>query len=327
MPYRVYRRVPITAGRWYHTVPCKGCSSLIYLFDDPSYGTKPVRMVGDGEISTPCPLCFHDGLYSVNDISVAQATIDIEGARPERVVISKSSRKPLTTAFPKAHATFGVGYVEDRPQAAAIIGRIVTSWADIEVQCARLLGELLETGIPAVAAVFSSLRSGRAQHDALEAAAKVVLDNADYELFAAHMARRASLEKERNDLAHGCFGISVALPNAVIWASQPDFLTFTSTINHDPDALRKFRGRQAVYEIGTLERIAQEIEEYYNQLGSFRGYLSTRRDGHDGAAFRAKQYPQLCSQSHIRQALDSIRAAKKASQSRNANAKRERKQK
>ena len=42
----------------------------------------------------------------------------------------------------------------------------------------------------------------------LEAAAKVVLNEQDYELFAAHMARRAALEKERNDLAHGCYGVA-----------------------------------------------------------------------------------------------------------------------
>ncbi|WP_147306420.1 hypothetical protein [Methylovirgula sp. 4M-Z18] len=242
-----------------------------------------------------------------------QASENVDGGRPPRVPISNSSRKPLLKSHSKAHATFGVGYVEDRPRAAAIIARIITAWADIEIQCARLLAELMGTNIPAAAAVFASLKSSRAQSDALDAAAKTVLEDRDYELFAAHMARRASLEKERNDLAHGCFGVSVAIPNDIIWVSQVDFIAFTAAVDHDPLAMSTFRQKQFVYELGTLERIAQEIEEFYNQLGSFRGYLFARRDQFGGAQFRAQRYHQLCSQPHIQQALDRIRTAKKTS--------------
>lgn len=186
--------------------------------------------------------------------------------------------------------------------------RIITSWADIEVQCARLLAELMGTDIPAAAAVFGSLRSSRAQHDALTAAAEAVLNEDDLELFNAHMARRSSLEKERNDLAHGCFGVSVAIADHIVWVAQGDFLAFSAG-GGDPESFRK---KQFVYELGTLERIAQEITEFYDQLGFFKGYLWARQDGANGAMFRAQRYPQLCSQPHIRQALDRIRAAKRA---------------
>jgi hypothetical protein len=216
--------------------------------------------------------------------------------------------------YPKAKTIFGVGYIEDRPAAAAIVARIVTSWADVEVQCARLLAELMGTNIPAAAAVFGSLRSSRAQHDALSAAASAVLDERDFELFSAHMSRRASLEKERNDLAHGCFGVSVAIPNDIVWLSQSDYLMFTATSRLGPPDLDTFLKKQFVYELGTLERIAQEIAEFYDQLGFFSGYLWARGNGLNGSTFRAERYPQLCSQPHIRQALDRIRTEKKASQ-------------
>src|SRR5690606_13454720 len=161
----------------------------------------------------------------------------------------------------------GVGYIEDRPAAAAIVGRVITSWADLEVQSARLLAELMGTNVPAAAAVFASLRSSRAQFDALNAAATAVLDKPDYELFAAHMMRRSGLEKERNDLAHGCFGVSVAIPDHIVWVAQADYVSFTA----DPSDPEGFRKMQFVYELGTLERIAQEISEFYHQLGSFTG--------------------------------------------------------
>lgn len=312
MAYRLYRRDPVTKGSWYYAVTCKNCGRLVYLLDDPSGGKSPARVAGDGQLSAPCQRCAHDDLYVVDDLKLVESDEDVEGARPLRVQISATSRKPLWKAYPKAKSIFGVGYVEDRPAAAAIVGRIVTSWADIEVQCARLLAELMGTNIPAAAAVFGSLRSSRAQHDALSAAAEAVLDERDQELFAAHMARRSSLEKERNDLAHGCFGISVAIPDHIVWVAQADYLAFSAG-GADPDDFRK---KQFVYELGTLERIAQEIEEFYNQLSFFKGYLWARGDGANGAAFRVQRYPQLCNQPHIRQALDRLRTTKSVEKAR-----------
>lgn len=313
MVYRIYRRDPVETGKWYYSVECNGCGKHLYVLPDVFSGQKPVSMI-NGEISTPCHRCGHEGTYPFEAIKSVQSTESLSGNRPPRVAINKSSRKPLLRIFPNTRATFGVGYIEDRPAAAAIVARIVTAWADIEVQCARLLAEIMGTNIPAAAAVFGSLRSSRAQHDALSAAAAVVLDARDYELFSAYMARRSSLESERNDLAHGCFGVSVAIPDAVVWVSQSDFLNFTTSFDHDPAAQKKFREKQFVYELGTLERIAQEIEEFYNQLRAFTGYLVARHGDSGGAQFRAQQYPQLCNQSHIRQALDRIRTAKRASE-------------
>lgn len=311
MPYRLYRRDRVSAGSWYFAVSCQGCGKPLYLLDDSSKGAASVKIVGDGQISAPCNRCGHEGLYPATDLKPVQSTEDLDGARPARVEISKSPRKPLLRTCSKAVVTFGVGYIEDRPKAAAIVARIITSWADIEVQSARLLAELMGTNIPVSAAVFGSMRSSRTQQDALEAAAATVLNEKDYELFAAHMARKCSLEKERNDLAHGCFGVSGAIQDSIVWVSQPDYLDFTASYQHDIKAMDKFKAKQFIYELGTLERISQEIEEFYNQLGFFRGYLSARHDLPRDNIFRAERYPQLCNQPHIRQALDRIRTAKK----------------
>ena len=298
-------------GGWYHALSCKGCGKLIYALEDTSKGTRPLAIPSDGEISVPCLRCGCDEIYQFSQLQQVQSKESLAGGRPERVKASKASRSPLRGKYRKAKAIFGVGYIEDRPKAAATVGRIITSWADIERQCARLLGQLMGVEIPAAAAVFGSLRSGRTQHDALAAAAKVALNNADYDLFEAYMMRRGALEKERNDLAHGCFGVSVTIPEGIIWASQADYLTFSASLKHDPDALKNFRAKQAVYELGTLERIAQEIEGFYNQLGLFIGYVHALQDGPNGQAFRAEQYPQLCNQPHIREALGRVRTAKK----------------
>jgi hypothetical protein len=316
MLYRLYRRDPVSKGKWYYTVACHGCGKPIPILDDQSAGQLPAQLSGQGKLLIPCLDCAYDDEYSLTELTSLQYEEDMPGARPPRVEISKSSRKPLWKVYPKAKAKaiLGIGLIEDRPNAAVIVSRIVTSWSDIEVQCARLLAEIMGTNVAAAAAVFGSLRSSRAQHDALAAAAEVVLDANDLELFAAYMARRASLEKERNDLAHGCFGVSVSIPDHIVWVSQSDYTTFSANQNVSDADIEQFRKKQYVYELGTLERIAQEISEFYSQLGFFSGYLGARRNGINGSFFRTQRYPQLCSQPHIRQALDRLRTLKKSEQ-------------
>lgn len=310
MAYRIYRRDSVIKGNWYYALKCKGCSELIYVIEDELRGNSLVRVEGDGEISVPCNRCHHDDLYPVCDLHSVQATDSFPSTYPERAANLGGSRKPLTKSYPNAKVTMGVGYIEDRPKAAALVGRIVTSWADIEIQTTRLLAEIMGINIPQVAAVFGTLRNSRTQSEALVAAAEVVLNEQDLLLFNAYIARKASLEKERNDLAHGCFGVSVSILDHIVWVSQSDYLAFTAAqkANHKTFELKD---RLFVYELGTLERIAQEIEEFYNQLGSLIGYLGARHNGAHGENFRTQRYPQLCAQPHINEAFLAIKAKKK----------------
>lgn len=298
--YRIYPRDPVIQGDWYFAVTCKGCGKLIHPLKDQSRGLAPINIMGDPEFLIPCSRCLHDDRYEVQDLHRVEATESYEGFRPTRVDVSRSSRKPLLPQFKKAQPIMGVGLIEDRPKAAAIVGRIITAWADIEVQCARLLARVIGTSAPAAVAVFASLRSSRAQADALEAAVGAVLDSRDRRLFSAHMARKAALEKERNDLAHGCYGVDVRMPDAIIWVAQTDYITFTTAYETGTDrqALEAYRKKMFVYELGTLERIAQEISQFHEQLGSFCGYL-----GSANQEFRAERYSQLCDQPHIREEM------------------------
>lgn len=308
MAYRIYRRESIKAGAWYFSVSCKHCEKPIFLFDDKSKGNRSflTGLKIDDDISTTCPSCIHDDLYSPNLVYPIMSEENIPASYPKRNQISKASRKPLNRSYPNAKVTMGVGYIEDRPKAAALVGRIVTAWADIDIQCVRLLGELMGANIPAAAAVFGSIRNSRSQHDALRAAAVTVLNKPDLLLFNAYIKRKEALEKERNDLAHGCFGVSLSIPDHIVWVSQSDFLAFTAAHQANGEPFDLF-SKQYVYELGTLERIAQEISELYTQIGFFTGYLSARSDGAQGEAFRGNRYAELCEQDHIKQAVAVLR--------------------
>ncbi|MCX8288309.1 hypothetical protein [Enterobacter pseudoroggenkampii] len=278
MIYRFYRRDAIKTGEYYFSVLCHGCGQYIYVLDDPSKGKADNPFVGDGKLSIPCNRCSHDDIYELTEIKSIPSTEDLASTYPSRATISKSSRKPLIRSYPYAKVTMGVGYIEDRPKAAALVGKIITSWADIEVQCARLLSVLMNTAIPESAAVFGSLRNSRSQSDALIAVAEISLSQKDLELFNAFLKRKAALEKERNDLAHGCFGVSVSIPEHIVWVSQSDFLNFSIAHAAGIDGV-KFKEKLFVYELGTLERIAMEISEFHAQLGYLVGHIRASKEG------------------------------------------------
>lgn len=306
MTYRLHRRDAVISGKWFFAVQCKGCAQHIYVLEDPSKGTKNLPVEGDAKFSIPCHSCFHDDIYTIDKIFTLEAQESIPATYPERTAISSSQKKALKKFYPNAKVTMGVGFIEDRPRAAMLVGRIVTSWADIEIQYTRLLAELMQTNIPAVSAVFGTLRTSQSQSNAVLAAAEVVLDKDDLVLLQAYNNRKAILAKERNDLAHGCFGVSVSIPEHIVWISQADFLALNAARAGKKEDL-DLSAKQFVYEIGTLERIAQEIIEFYHQVAAYTGYLLYRHDGQKGLAFKRIRYPELCDQPHIKQQLQIIK--------------------
>lgn len=291
MTYRLYRRDEVRAGEHYFSVTCRGCKNKIYILEDPAKGVSGFPLVGDSDLSIPCIRCCHDDIYKFAEIEPVQSAEDLPSTYPPRAKISKSSRKPLNRSYPHAKVIMGVGFIEDRPKAAALVGKIITSWADVEVQCARLLSVLMNTDIPESAAVFGSLRSSRAQSDALSAVAEITLNHKDLLLFNAYIKRKAALEKERNDLAHGCFGVSVSIPDHVVWVSQTDFLNFSIAHSAGKGGVT-LKDKQFVYELGTLERIASEISEFYAQLGFLVGYIRASKEGNND--FCRDRYQKLC---------------------------------
>ena len=204
--YRMARVSNIEKGRWYIGVFCKGCKKKVCLLEDKFEGADPHLFIGEGQISTPCPFCYTDVNYSTAEITSFQADEHIKATRYPRVNPSNMARQPLAKKYPSVKPSFGPGFLEDRPHAAAIIARCIALWSDVEAEMARLLATLLQANTEPVVAVFLSIQSSRAQSDALNAAAEVVLNESDYELFGAIMSVARSVEKDRNDLAHGQYG-------------------------------------------------------------------------------------------------------------------------
>ncbi len=163
---------------------------------------------------------------------------------------------------------------------------------------------------PAIA-LFLTLQSSRIQLAVLEAVAGVVHNEADYELFGALMKYRESVEKERNALAHGCFGGSPEITEGVAWIDPRHLTQHTIRVNAagvTDEAMAWVRSKTFVYELGDLETIARDIENLHNQLMFFIGYLVSRRlEPPMTDEWRAQRYRELCAEPRVAQALAALR--------------------
>src|SRR5215472_7874771 len=127
------------------------------------------------------------------------------------------ARQPLPTSLHKGPWAIGPGVAEARPEHIALIGRCMTLWPDVLHQLGMLLGVLLGANSEAAVAVFSSFRNARMRRDALWAAAEYALDAQILELLNAIFVVIGSAEKERDHLAHGCYGISDSIADGILW--------------------------------------------------------------------------------------------------------------
>jgi hypothetical protein len=281
-------------GRWYYGFKCKGCKKPIYILTGFEYEPPKNIFIGEGQLSVPCPFCSADTIYETYEFIPLKAKNDIASPHQSanRIEPSGMSRQPLKSKYPNVSPTFGPGHLEDRPKSAALIARCISLWTDVEIQQARLLAQMLKANTEPAIAVFLAISNSRTQYEVLNAAASVVLDERDYELFTAIMKIRSGLEKERNNLVHGQYGAAQEVKDGVLWINPIDQTAHTVRVNASgvtPQSLEWLRGKVFVYEPADLESIARDFEALHLNLGFFIGYL-----GSNNEAWRLERYPEIC---------------------------------
>lgn len=317
--YRLARRPAVVTGKWYLVVFCKGCGLPIYLLDAPS-GSRSSRrpFVGNGKISTPCHRCHRDEYYASHEATTVRAEEDIPSSTPPRVEPSNMPRQKLTSRYPQVKPTFGPGFLEDRPKAAAIVARCIAVWTDVEVQLARLLAKMLRAHTEPAVAMFLTIHNSRIQQAVMEAVAATVLKNdQDMLLFQALMRYTAAMESERHALAHGMFGGSDQIKEGVAWVKTLDHVRFSTTATTSPTGVNEeelawLRDRTYVYELADLEAIARNMEDLHKQLGFFIGYLHAQHENTDESRlWSAMRYPQLVAHFRIATEIAQILEARR----------------
>jgi hypothetical protein len=299
-------------GRWYLGFTCTECGANIYSVFDPANGQNARPVIGNGKFSVFCRACGADPLiYGTADFHPMQADRDIPGEAPPRKTPSNKARQELANKYKGASATFGPLMLERRPECAIIIARAISTWSYLETRLALLLTDFLKIETKQGLAVFLSIQSGRTQFDVLNAAAEVVLNPRDLEVFRALMNIKTAYEKARNDLVHGLFGYSPAVKDGVVWTAQKNLTSQTSSVWHAlrTDAQPTTTADAFVYEAADLETIAQNFEWLHDHIGYFTGYTSIPEGD-----LREARYRQLCAESRLAKELRQMRAGQKNKQ-------------
>lgn len=216
-------------------------------------------------------------------------------------------RQPFLRARPGAHYYINQNCMADRPEMAAIIAHCLTLWSQIDVEMSLILAALLDTRSDAAVAVYLSLQNARAQRDALSSAADVALTGQALDLFKAVLNTHKSSSGERNDLAHGIFGIVSDTVDELIWCPSAKFAAWMTRANQkawnlefDPDPHAPLRNELFIYRKSDLEHILQRFNFVFDAVTRLHMSLSPIQ----GSADFGRNW--LLAQPQIRAELDRV---------------------
>lgn len=83
--------------------------------------------------------------------------------------------------------------------------------------------------------MYLRLNNAEARRSVLDAAASTTLSTDDYTLFALTMKAIKPIRDRRNDFAHGFWGITAELPDALLWVSADDHIAYdVALLGPDP---------------------------------------------------------------------------------------------
>jgi hypothetical protein len=121
-----------------------------------------------------------------------------------------------------------------------------------------------------------------------------------------------SLEAERNDLSHGCFGICPQDTTILFWIPIKDHVWFqTEGLSKESrgeiaeDRHVRLKGKTYVYRLSDLENIYKQMEEFWWAGFYFNGFL---RDPTN--ARRQEEFLRLCNFPQIKHAMSQTRNTK-----------------
>jgi hypothetical protein len=159
---------------------------------------------------------------------------------------------PLSRVRPKAVIAFNdiTAVFSPRPDLATKIAECIAECAEVEFSLGSALAALFRSDtktIKTALAIFVDASSRNAQLAMLDAAAKAGLEPNHYEVFRAIMkeAVRPAL-KERDKLAHWCWGYSPDLPDTLLLMEPTKKVTTFATYFLKPDTPLKI-DRDAIY--------------------------------------------------------------------------------
>jgi hypothetical protein len=182
--------------------------------------------------------------------------------------------------------------------------------ARVDTQLALLLAALTRANATPMMAVYSVLRRATGRYDAISAAARVSVDTRGQALVSAILAFCEYVEGNRNDLAHGHWGISRLIPEGILWIDG----TYAVSLHVEHRQKLWIQGTHfnadvtkeiSYYTINNFHEILKDMRQLCEILFLFRAHFDTNRK-HDVFAPSDALCARIESFSPIRQALSLI---------------------
>lgn len=125
--------------------------------------------------------------------------------------------------FPKIKGSIWGGAVtmKERPLLATQVAIVISTWAETELRLANLLSAMLRSEKPIGMSMYLNLTGADARRALLDGAARKALSEDDYKLFLKMMKAIRPVRERRNEFAHGVWGFTFDMPNALLWV-RPD---------------------------------------------------------------------------------------------------------
>ena len=193
-------------------------------------------------------------------------------------------RQPYLPTF--AHLTYSVGanVLSNRPDLAEAIGQCVALWGSADNEMGFMFGNLLGTDSEAALEIFLSLRRSTNQLDALATAAKHKLSDDEDTIFQVLKQLYSSLEKERNALAHGIYGVCDEQRDILFWIDVKDHVTFMADVVprlnrgdaiDDPHA--RLKSKMFVWRLAELQELRKTMVDFIRGAAAFNTHLRERK--------------------------------------------------
>jgi hypothetical protein len=222
-------------------------------------------------------------------------------------------RQPFLPAFSKVRYSIGAHELKERPEFCAAIGKCIGIWTYVDNEMGDLFSLLLDTQSAASLEVFLSLRRSSSQREALQIAAKHALPAGDVLTgFEAIMVVYRSLEAQRNDFAHGCFGIAPDEPDLLLWIDVKHHVHFQTDVLMkekkgiiEADRHVALKRNLFVYRMPDLTGLYDQMEEFWWAVFWLNGFLRDIAN-----PLRAAEFRKLCALPQIQREISRLNAGR-----------------
>ena len=129
--------------------------------------------------------------------------------------------RPLERGTP---VTFGASTVLERPDLAAALGAIASTWAVVEIHLSGFLAELASTNHKAALAILARIPTAKARSETIREIGRMTMPEDQFNALKRLLALFNAGAKERNDVIHGVWGVAPSEPAALIWMHPKDYV-------------------------------------------------------------------------------------------------------